>query len=477
MPWDCSNAKEYRLLTLLETQFPWMAKSYADSINAISAATEAGRVANNPSLHWCSDGQGRKFFRLDLDLPALFMLSEPVSRFKAYRQYVIPIDAERQYYANLALIPAYFGNFNRMTCIDLYGDEAAAFFAADSRPLQGSQEVFWRFEPSSPSPSQLSSLNFVLKWSAHERELTESVRAAMSLYFQHAFWVLPRRGFACNAHIIHSRDNISRIMKVAKSLYIVRSIGQVHPERIAPYHTSLVQKVKVDVVTNSGDVRQISTYLAKDVVERLTSQSPGENNTMINGVIYEFKDKVARPDHGLSMLSVVEDFLPTDYDLFRTLSGLSAYEIFRADQGTFGGIGTVEDLRKRISLKYRRYAPEVEIAGTLLSRTERPVEYLIDSLYPVLIQEEGEVFFVHPIFLSVLLKLGLDRRLDDHDSTMLVNLIRLVQKMQTEKPIRLRFSEEAGYFKGLGIDFSQLLPAAYSAFCGIQVSRLLDDYL
>ena len=303
MPWDSSRAKEYRLLRLLETQFPWMAKSYAEGISSIAAAAGDATAPNNPRLHWCKDADGRRFFRLDLDLPALFMLSEPVSRFKAYRQYVVPIAEETKYYADLALIPAYFGNFNRMTCIDLYGDQAAAIFAAGSRPLQGEQKIFWRFEPSAPSPAQLSSLNFVLKWSSQEKELPDSISSALALYFQYSFWVVPKRGFACGAHIIHSRDNISRIMKVAKGLYIVRRIGEVHPERIAPYHTSLVQKVEMDVVSGSGEVRPISTYMAKDVVERLTSQGPSNTDIIINGAIFEFKDKVDRPGGGLTLCS------------------------------------------------------------------------------------------------------------------------------------------------------------------------------
>jgi hypothetical protein len=477
LPWDCSNAKEYRLLSLLETQFPWMAKSYAEGVSSIAAAASDAAAPNNPHLHWCTDVDGRKFFRLDLDLPALFMLSEPVSRFKAYRQYAVPIAEEKKYYADLALIPAYIGNFNRMTCIDLYGDQAAAFFAESSRPLQGEQKVFWRFEPSSPSPSQLSSLNFVLKWSSSEGELPDSFRSALSLYFQYAFWMLPKRGFTCNAHIIHSRDNISRIMKIAKSLYIVRRIGEVHPERIAPYYTSLVQKVEMDVVTGTGEVRQISTYMAKDVVERLKSQSQGDTNMIINGAIFEFKDKVDRPGRGLTMLSVVEDFLPTDYDMFRTLAGLAASELFRENPETCGEIGTCENLYGRIAWKFRRYATQVPIEGTLLSKIEQPGEYLVDTLFPVLIREKERVFFVHPIILSALLRLGLEDVLEKHDSATLVSFIRLLQKMRTEKSARLRFSEEAENFKRIGVTFSELLPVAYSCFRGLQLSRWLEDFL
>jgi hypothetical protein len=453
-----------------------MARSYSEKIGCISEAEENGSIPNSPALHWCTDGEGHKFFRLDLDLPALFMLSEPVSRFKAYRQYVIPLAEERKYYADFAMIPAYFGNFNRMTCIDLYGDQAAAFFAAGSRPLGGPKEIFWRFEPSGSVPAQFSSMNFVLKWSSREGELPESFSSVLSLYFQYAFWVLPGRGFASNAHLIHSRDNISRIMKVAKSLYIVREIGEVHVERIAPYYSAQVQKAGMDVITNSGEVRRVSAYLSKDVAERLRAHDSGAGGTLINGVVYEFKDKVPRAQGGLGMLSVVEDFIPTDYDLFRTLAGMSASEMFRRNTATMGEIGNCDELKRRIAWRYRRYIRNAEVEGTLLSRIDRPVEYLVDSLFPILIRDGDRVSLLHPIILSALLSLGLEKVIEQHEAGALIAFVHLLQKMRTEKPVRLRFSEEAQLFKCMGVDFSVLLRAAYSAFCGIQISRLLAEY-
>jgi hypothetical protein len=453
-----------------------MAKSYAEKIGAISAVTENSSFPNYPNLHWCADGEGHRFFRLDFDLPALFSLSEPVSRFKAYRQYVIPISEEKKFYADFAMIPAYNSNMNRLTCIDLYGDQAATFFAAGSRPLQGADKVCWRFDPSSSSQAQFSSMNFILKWGAVEAQVPEAVSSAVSMYFQFAFWVLPRPGFASNAHLIHSRDNISRIMKVAKSLYIVRKIGEVHPERIAPYYTTLVQKVDMEVITNSGDVRPFSAYLAKDVVESLNSHNQGNKGLLINGVVYEFKDRVQRPGSSFGMLSVVEDFLPTDYDLFRTLVSLTASDMFQSNGATLGLIGRVEDLERCVGEKYGQYMRNVEIEGTLLSRLEHPIDYQVDSLFPLLIRTGAQVIFVHPLVISALLKLRLASVLEKHETPVIAAFVSLTQRMKTEKPSRLRFTAEAELFKGLGIDFAELLPVAYSVFCGIQISRVLADY-
>jgi len=453
-----------------------MAKSYAEGIESISAEARGEAAPNNSLLHWCKDEAGRTFFRLDFDLPAIFMLSEPVSRFRAYRQYVVPISEESSYYASMALIPAYIGNFNRITCIDLYGDQAAAFFSAGSRPLQHDQKTFWRFEPSDGSPAQISSLNFVLKWNSVERELPDTLCSALELYFKLAFWVQPLRGFSCNAHLIHSRDNISRIMKVSKGLYIVREVGEVHPERIAPYYTALVQKVRLDSMTDSGVVWHSAAYMAKDVVERLTSDGPATNK-VVNGTIFEFKDKVPRHGGSLSMLSVVDDFLPTDYDMFSTLAGLTASEAFRADPQTLGEIGTCDGLYTNIARRFSFYAREAPIEGTLFSKIERPVEFLVDKLFPVLVRDKEKLFFVHPLIMSGLLRLRLARVIENQEKDLLIAFLRLLQMMRTEKPLRLRFTREAESFKGAGVDFSDLLPVLHSCFCGIEISRWLDRFL
>jgi hypothetical protein len=473
-----ASAKEYRIFSLLQTQFPGMAKSYRENITAISNTMDASPLGSMPSLHWYSDEAGRLFFRVNLDLPALFVLSEPVSRFQAYRQYVMRLDEERSYYADLALIPCYFGNFNRITCVDLYGSQAAKYFAPEARPLEGGHEVVWRLDPPSSTPAQFSSMNFVLKWASRDTEVSDTVRAVLSRYFQFSFWMTPKPGFTSNAHIIHSRDNISRIMKVAKSLYVVRKVGEPHPERISPYHTAIVQDVELGVVNRGGRFMTFSTYLAKDIVERLQSEAdPSKGNLMINGLVYEFKDKVVRHSGSLSLLSVIADFLPTDHELFTSLVGLSATELFEENRETFGEIGTTEALRERIAERYRLYSPRIEFASTLLSKMDNPFDYLVDSLFPLLVRKDGRVYFVHPIILSALIKLGIEDVIDRSDSTTLVTFIQLLQKMRDQKPARLRFTDEAEHFSKMGVDFARLLPVLYSAFCGIRVSRLMSEFM
>lgn len=460
------------MFPLLAKQFPDVAKSYRDNLSAFSTKT-----GNHPSLRWYDDDSGHLFFRLDLNLPALFILSEPLSRFQAYKRYVIPIDAERKFYAGLALIPAYFANLNRISCINLWGTQAASFFAPYSRPLKGEEDVVWRLDPPVSNPAQLSSMNFVLKNGAIESEIPSPVKSALSDYFRYAFWSFPKPGFACNAHIIHTRDNINHILKVAKSIYLIKTIHDVRVERIAPYYSAYVQRVDLEVVNRSGQLNTFWTYVAKDVVEKIDEEIGSGNygRLLINGLVYRFKDKVQRASPGLSLLSVASDFLPIDIEFFKTLAGLAAAERFHLDPETFGPIGSVSELRAEVERRYDHYARHIPYMGTLFDRLERPFEYVIDELFPIVVQDGQLAFFVHPIILSALLSLGKEDVIRDRDAISLVKFVKLLEKMRTSVAMRLRLTDEWEYFRTMGIDFSDLSRALFSCFYWIRLSKFLDE--
>ncbi len=450
-----------------------MAKSYRENLVAFSK-----RAETCPNLQWYEDAFGPLFFRLDLDLPSLFILSEPLSRFKAYKRYIVPIDSERSFYADLGIIPVYFANLNRVSCVNLWGSQAFGFFAPYSQPLRGDEDVIWRLDPVADNPAQLSSMNFILKQGATENEAHDVIKAALSDYFRYAFWSFPRPGFACCAHIIHSRENINHILKVAKSVYVIKDIHEPHVEWLAPYYNAWVQRVELEVYNRSGGSKAFWAYMAKDVVQKIESErrSRKPSDILINGLIYGFKDKVQRPTGGLRLLSVVADFLPTDVELFKTLAGLSASERF-CNTGTLGSVGYISELSAEVSRRYRPFVRRASYEASFFDILGSPIEYIIDELYPMLVHEQGQVFFVHPIILSALLELNQESIIEDRDTSALVKFIRLLEKCRSEgqELWTLRFTDEAEYFKKRGVDFSDLRRVSLSALRGIQLSKLMSE--
>jgi len=468
--------QESRLFSLLESQFPWLAKSYIENFAPLSA-----EVTSHPNLEWHDDKSRRRFFRANLNLPSLLILSEPLSRFRAYKRYIIPIDDERSFYAGLGIVPVYFANMNRISCLSLWGSRASNFFEPYSRPLRPGEDTAWQLGPTPSSPAQYSSMNFILIRGAIEKEISPFIRDILSDYFQYAFWSFPRPGFACSPNIFHSRDNINHILKVAKSIYLIKKIHEPRQERLAPYYNTLVQRVDLEVIGEYGPPKGFWVYLAQDVVDKISAEvrTGDVHNTLINGLVYEFKDKVERPSGGLKLLSVVADFLPDDVELFKTLTAFSAVERFRHDPKTFGFIGLTKEFRADVERRYRRFLPSLEYSASLFSVIGSPFEYIFDELFPLVVQDEERVFFVYPSVLAALLKLNVVDYLEAKDVSILVNFIRLIQNISDEKvsQMGLRLSEEGEYFKKLGVNFHDLWQVLVDVYWEIRLSRLLCEHL
>jgi hypothetical protein len=468
------RAEEVHLLPLLKDQFPEMADSYINNLKAL--LTKADACSN---LQWYTDNAEPLFFRFDIDMPAFFLLSEPLSRFQAYKQYIVPMSEEHKFYANLGIIPAYFANLNRISCVKLWGNQALGFFAPYSQPLRGENESVWQFGTGLDNPAKFSSLNFVLRNGATEADVPDYVRTALSDYFQYAFWSFPKKGFGSCAHIIHSRETINHILKVAKGLYLVKYINEARLERLGPYYYGWVQKVELETFNRQGESIVFSVYMAKDIVRKIWMEMDSEKKSdlLLNGLIYDFRAKDHGPNEKLKLLSVAAGFMPDDIELIKTLTCLCAAEKFRFDQETLGHIGTIDSVRYDVSHKYSHFARSIEYSTSILGSVESPLDYLIEELYPIVVQDGQEVYFVHPIILSALSALDRVDSIKEKNKTILVNFIRLLEKLKLEKEFQtLRFTDEAEYFKKIGVDFSSLCSVLRLAFKNIILSKLLNEF-
>lgn len=468
------RAEEFHLLQLLEQQLPDMAESYKNNLRLLLA--KADSCSN---LQWCENNAGPLFFRFDVDLPAFFLLSEPLSRFQSYKQYVVPMDAEHKFYTNLGIVPAYFANLNRITCVKLWGNQALGFFAPYSQPLRGEGESTWQFGTGLDNPAKFSSMNFVLRNGAREIDVPDPIKTALSDYFQYAFWSFPRKGFGSCAHIVHSRESINHILKVAKSIYFIKYIHEACVERLGPYYSGWVQRVELETFNRRGEPITFSVYMPKDVVREIWREidSENESNLLVNGVIYDFRDKSHESDEKLRLLSVAAGFMPDDVDLLKTLACFSAAEKFHFDRDTLGSVGSIDNLESDISQRCVPFIRRTNYSTSILDAVESPVDYLIEELFPLLVRDEQEVFFVHPIILSALSALGKLDSIRDKNKTILVNFIRLLERCKSAREFQtLRFTDEAEYFKKIGIEFSDLCSVLRLTFKNIILSKLLNEY-
>jgi hypothetical protein len=168
--------------------------------------------------------------------------------------------------------------------------------------------------------------------------------------------------------------------------------------------------------------------------------------------------------------------MPTDAELLKTLTCFCAAENFNFDAETLGHIGTIDQLELEVRHRYTPFARRTEYASSILAKVDSPLEYIIDELYPMLIEEKQEVFFVHPVILSALTALDGDALLKSDNKIALMSFIRLLEKCKSEREFQtLRFTDEAEYFKKIGVEFSSLRNALRLAFGSIVVSKLLNE--
>jgi len=318
-------------------------------------------------------------------------------------------------------------------------------------------------------------MNFFLKRGAIEGKLPPSFKDALSAYFRFAFWSKPKLGFTCSPQIIHSRENVSHVLKVSKEVYLIRKIHEPKIEELAPGISPHVQRVEFEVQMSDGNFKEAFAYVAKDVAhsiqEHLTSQSRG---VLINGLIYALEGKFEGPNgYGLNLLSVVADFLLSREDLLKTIVGLSAAEGFLHSR-TCGTIGSLEELRSAVYRRMTAYAQRMP-GGSQVSTNISSLDQIFDQLFPIVIHDDKSAFFVHPIILSALLKLRLEHVVTDHDSTTLIDFVRLLEILRTGGKINY-FGEEIAHFRKLGVTMSELLPVLISSLDTIRLSGLLYEY-
>lgn len=467
------RVEETHLLPLLSAQFPDMAESYRNNLTALLENADLSSV-----LHCYRDNLVPLFFRFDIQLPAFFMLSEPLSRFQAYKQYIVPVNNEHKFYASLGIIPVYFANLNRISCLKLWGNQAVGFFTPYSQPFREQNESIWQFGIGTNNVAEFSSLNFVIRNGADERKVPDLIRNAILNYFQYGFWSFPKKGFGSSAHIIHSRENINHILKVTKGIYIVKYLHEARAERLGPDYWGWVQRVELQAFNWRGEPTTLSVYMPTDIVKEIWNEIDEEQKSelIINGLIYDFRAKNHDESEKLRLLSA-SGFVATDIELIKTLTGYCAAEKFYFDKETLGLIGTVSELERSVEHRHAPFARKIEQACTILGDIDQPINYVLEELYPVIVQHDQNVFFVHPVILSALTALGQSDCLKDKNKIIFVNFIRLLEQFKLKRDFQaLRFTDEVEYFKEIGVEFSSLCTTLRISLKTIMLSKRLNEF-
>ncbi len=458
--------KETRLLALMQRRFSHLASDYEERINCFSNSPNSPYLR----LRW---NERKNSFRYNSDLPAILYISKSLSRFGKMLPYVVPVGQKRSYFAAHGMRPAYFFNLNRICCLELWGQRAADVFSPTSRPFLEGDEITRYYDTNRGNPLQFSSLNFVLGWGAPDVPAMPEVRKIVADYFNYAFWSFPKPGFSSNAHIFYSHDDVHSIIKVAKGIYRVRGIGKKRSERLAPDHYRYLRRADLEIVSKKT-CPVISPIISDDIAQEISDGYTDCKNVLINGLIYDYSDKV-HPSGGLKLLSVISEFLPTNSELIKTLAGISASETFRHNESSCGLIGSFRDLKKDVC---RRYAPYGRLAFTSTSMSDalgRGLDSIIEDLFPIIIQHEDDIYYIHPMIVCGLLELELKEVLRTKDKLAFVNFVKVLSNLQNSGDA-CPISHETEFFRSYRIRYTDLFQTAGLVLRGLMLFKAIDKY-
>ena len=79
----------------------------------------------------------------------------------------------------------------------------------------------------------------------------------------------------------------------------------------------------------------------------------------------------------------------------------------------------MKSLRSEVTVDILILQGKTEYSSSILGRGESLLDYIIDELYPMLVEDGQKVYFVHPIILSALAALDRAHTIRDKNKTFL----------------------------------------------------------
>ena len=103
----------------------------------------------------------------------------------------------------------------------------------------------------------------------------------------------------------------------------------------------------------------------------------------------------------------------------------------------------------------------------------------MDDLFPVITYDDDSVYFVHPLIICAILSLNIEEAINMNDKLALINLIKLVNKINLVKDAkdisRLRYEPIVEYYEKYNITFDELWEVSLSVFYNMILSRMMCE--
>ena len=404
-----------------------------------------------PRIEKISSGGTILGFRFTTTTPIYLMLSHPICRFNSSRPYVVNPTFEKVFFENLGLIPVYLASFNRMSMLKTWGKTTRLFFDPHNSPLGENNPVCWKLG-SSDRPPKLSSMNFVLKYSSPVSAASEDISSLMKRYFSRFFWETQDFDISRSTHFLHLADKITGMVNVVKTIFVVKKVCGKHEIEIQGRPVYCYELLVSGIFRNDDGgyhVKNIEVLMEYSVAKELVLDKT-ERYGFFNGVVTEIK----RKHKAMKLFQVIDTYDTNYFELIQDLIGFVCTDRFRK-WGTLSNVGTINDVKKEVEFIIDLLTRETKLEMTLGSMLDDWFERALSELFPILLQKNNHLYFVHPLVWSFFEKNRLQYNPNTNDLA-LQNLITILEKILEISPAKLRMMPEVDSFRVSGINIESL---------------------
>lgn len=212
-----------------------------------------------------------------------------------------------------------------MTVLKLWGSRTDEFFNPCNAPLE-TDIVCWEFPVSDSGPVEYSSLNFIEQNNSQPEYAGRYLTTIFDKYFRLMYWLFPSNGFSPSTHFLFGRERLRSIIKISKSLFLVKKIG--YPETIL-LEGKYIETRQVEVkglTTRKGRYffDHFSALMDNELANEIMLQEHPES-LLINGIMADIKSSGGVRN---SILTFRADYVLSIYDIVQSLIGIVASRKF-----------------------------------------------------------------------------------------------------------------------------------------------------
>jgi hypothetical protein len=440
----------------------YMSKFYTITSKSINDYAQDIEIVKNHDL------AGDIAFRLSFKYPVYIMLSHPICRFSSRRQYPV---REGSFIANRGLVPVFFPTLNIMTVLVLYNERTEGFFSPINSPLSDTGIVCWELPPSA-KPAEYSTMNFILLNNSDVKVADRNLSEICEKYFIFSYWPSSTRGFVPSTHFLHSRQKITSIVKVIKSLYIIDEIGMKKNLNIEG-HTIDCKEVYLRILTeHNGEYRfkNINALMDGELAEDFQKNRRVQNG-FINAIVTELHYTGGKRSN---LLNIIVDYGDSYFELLQCLIGIVTAKLYY-NSSALSYICKIDTLREKVFDSYIDIIRDLKLPHTISDKIGKSFDLALQSLFQVIVIDNDNIYYVHPILLGFMKFWNLLIMKKESQNKILVHLLRLLDCTRNDRYMDIYLSEDIEFFKNIGISKTDFTKSLMRVGKMIKFAKMMDN--